>query len=823
VILDIANGRDKAAILAEVAAMTSEERQAILAASVPRMVEPYVPHVPHPAQSVFLLHMEREVFYGGAGGGGKSDALLMAAAQFVDVPGYSALILRRSFPDLTQSGAIMDRAEEWWTSTPARKPGGVNGRTWYFPTVGAPARVTFGYVQRDADVEQYRGAEYQCVAVGTLVQMANGAALPIEMIRAGDYVRTLQGPARVTHSQSTGVKPVVEVTTSFGKSIISATHPILTAAGIWASPQELQSTEFLHADTPIAVSLPIWRAGHTQREFRSLDLRQAVESGRVVPRRASALALSGTLSALETADATSYALSRADSQPPVWYARLGLLPPALSISPAHGTAAVFPRRVRDRARGDRLSVLGSQDRYCFDSDLCDERFRSVSADDQVDTPSRGDVGGLFPQHLLWDDHVRILRCNPAGRFEYRHPYSSRLVAAREVVHPGQVSITPSGVAATWDVTVEGSNHFVLASSGIVSRNCILWDELTQFHEKPYRFLFSRLRGPALMCLNCNYSVTDAIELDYRGRTKPRRWRHDEGFEFTGRECSGAIPDRSQLLAAPDGTTLSDVPIRMRGASNPGGIGHAWVRDRLVNPSTAIPDSVFVPAKLGDNPSMNRAQYRSGLAEMTSTDRARIEEGDWDAADEGTLFQREWFKAMPDAPDPSRFQICRFWDLAATAPRPGIDPDWTCGVLVGLDRRRGEWWILDAVHERTTPAGVQSLVVQTALADRIYCGYHMIRMEQEPGSSGVNTIAAYRTALIGYDFDSQRPTGSKGERARPLAVAAENGSVKMLSGDWNRWLLDELSGFPGAAHDDAVDASSGAFNSLSNERRVAIIS
>jgi hypothetical protein len=36
-----------------------------------------------------LLCDHKEVFYGGAAGGGKSDALLMAALQYVDVKGYA--------------------------------------------------------------------------------------------------------------------------------------------------------------------------------------------------------------------------------------------------------------------------------------------------------------------------------------------------------------------------------------------------------------------------------------------------------------------------------------------------------------------------------------------------------------------------------------------------------------------------------------------------------------------------------------------------------------------------------------------------------------
>ena len=65
------------------------------------------------------LDWKPEVFYGGAAGGGKSDALLMGALQYVDVPGYHALILRRTFAELSLPEALMERANEWLGPTDA--------------------------------------------------------------------------------------------------------------------------------------------------------------------------------------------------------------------------------------------------------------------------------------------------------------------------------------------------------------------------------------------------------------------------------------------------------------------------------------------------------------------------------------------------------------------------------------------------------------------------------------------------------------------------------------------------------------------------------
>ena len=80
----------------------------------------WIPHSPTPKQQQFLDCRAREVFYGGAAGGGKTDALLMAALAFVDVPGYRALLFRRTFADLNLPGALMDRAREWLGGTAAR-------------------------------------------------------------------------------------------------------------------------------------------------------------------------------------------------------------------------------------------------------------------------------------------------------------------------------------------------------------------------------------------------------------------------------------------------------------------------------------------------------------------------------------------------------------------------------------------------------------------------------------------------------------------------------------------------------------------------------
>lgn len=329
-----------------------------------------------------------------------------------------------------------------------------------------------------------------------------------------------------------------------------------------------------------------------------------------------------------------------------------------------------------------------------------------------------------------------------------------------------------------------------------------FDELTHFREKQYRYLFSRLRRP---------------ELD------------DETPEWRREVVEG----------------LSRVPLRMRGASNPGGPGHEWVKRRfgIYVPEQEVEaaiaangdgegitaicrlchrpgwvfahDRVFVPARLEDNPHLDQEEYDKSLAELDPTTRRQLRKGDWDAKDPGEMFRREWFEIVDRAP--LLVESVRYWDLAATEPSDRYpNPDWTVGLKLSRVPL-GEWYVEDVVRGQWRSDKVEAIAKATAARDGKDVA---VWLEQEPGASGKAVVLHWQMMVLpGYEVRGHPPSDSKGIRARPVASKAEAGLVNVVRGAWNGVFFDELEDFPPGdddGKDDQVDALSGAFTQLSAE-------
>jgi hypothetical protein len=130
-----------------------------------RVTASFSPHQPTARQKQFLDLDCLEAFYGGSAGPGKSDALLQAALQYVNVPGYSAILFRRTYPLLSNPGSLIPRAKEWLL------PQGIawheSRKTFTFPS---GATLTFGHLDHDTDKYDYASTEFQFIGFDELTE-----------------------------------------------------------------------------------------------------------------------------------------------------------------------------------------------------------------------------------------------------------------------------------------------------------------------------------------------------------------------------------------------------------------------------------------------------------------------------------------------------------------------------------------------------------------------------------------------------------------------------------------------------------------------------
>ena len=117
---------------------------------------------PQDKQIAFMERTEDEVLYGGAAGGGKSEALVIEALRQVDIPHYRALIVRKSFPELS---ALIDKTYSYYpVAVPGAKYNSQN-HVWTFPS---GAKIYFGSMYTAKDKHKYQGRNFDFIGIDEL-------------------------------------------------------------------------------------------------------------------------------------------------------------------------------------------------------------------------------------------------------------------------------------------------------------------------------------------------------------------------------------------------------------------------------------------------------------------------------------------------------------------------------------------------------------------------------------------------------------------------------------------------------------------------------
>ena len=90
--------------------------------------------------------------------------------------------------------------------------------------------------------------------------------------------------------------------------------------------------------------------------------------------------------------------------------------------------------------------------------------------------------------------------------------------------------------------------------------------------------------------------------------------------------------------------------------------------------------------------------------------------------------------------------------------------------------------------------------------------------QDPGQAGKSQAQHLVRALSGFTVRPATESGDKLTRFGPFSSQCRAGNVKIRRGLWNEELFRILEGFPDLAHDDEVDACSGALEMLNPQMK-----
>ena len=115
-------------------------------------------------QTDFLAASEREVFYGGARGGGKSYAMLIDPLRYCHKENHRALLLRRTMPELRD---LINHSQRLYSRAFPGAKWREQEKEWRFPS---GAKIEFGYAENMTDALRYQGQSYTWIGIDELPQ-----------------------------------------------------------------------------------------------------------------------------------------------------------------------------------------------------------------------------------------------------------------------------------------------------------------------------------------------------------------------------------------------------------------------------------------------------------------------------------------------------------------------------------------------------------------------------------------------------------------------------------------------------------------------------
>ena len=165
---------------------------------------------------------------------------------------------------------------------------------------------------------------------------------------------------------------------------------------------------------------------------------------------------------------------------------------------------------------------------------------------------------------------------------------------------------------------------------------------------------------------------------------------------------------------------------------------------------------------------------------------------------GAMFRREYFRIVDEAP--AGLDWVRAWDLAVSVK---AGADYTAGAKCAL-APDGTLYIADMIRGRWEWPEARRIIIDAALSDKCGIGVERVAFQLAAVQELMREPALAATAIREI-----QPDKDKIARCLPWLARAEQGKVALVRGAWNAAFLDEVCAFPETAHDDQVDAVSGA--------------